>query len=422
MSDLADFDADTIDAQVNGGKSSFPTISSAEQSRRDAIRLSMLNNEMSNTVDPQAKSNLQAEINSTNKSSPLAGFDADTIHAEVSAMNKPASKATQSVNGETVYKPEDFDFDSSTASTILTGLSSIGSNIIGGYKGMWAGVSKLAKGGSASDAQQAAEDAVAQEKQQGTYQPAQGSVAAKIQDAFNSKYNPLTLIGRAGKYVGNAATDSAATSQYPAIKSAAPALGTIADTLTNLAPTLLAPEIRAGSGRLIAPINPISIARKDAALIPDNKISTDQVAGEKQNLTQDIDHSISAGNSTTSALPSSVQQSRSNILSRIGIQPENQRVSAIEGNAVNANDEMQAAKSNESSSPNGPYIKQKLDSERAAITSHGEDIVRSTGGTIGTDEATLNTKGQTMSAPFDALKDYFKNATSSLKIVNSEQV
>ena len=319
--------------------------------------------------------------------------------------------------------PGKFDFDETPGSTLLTMASGVGANIIGGWKGLTA----LATGKGLDAAVKAVND----EQQQGTYQPKAGSTAASINSAFASPYNPLNYISEAGNYLGAKTTDLTGS----------PALGTAVNVGLNAAPLLLSPEVRGTVGKVLAPINPISIAKNDIAagitksvinpaedikpiitpegltVVPNQSPAVTTTANTAKAVQEPISvaDAVATPNSKLSA---SDQQARSSILARVGISPEDQRVSAVTGDQVGANDDMQAAKSNTSL---GSEMRNRLDAERAAITNHAESIVQNTGGTLGTDEATLNDKGQTIAAPFDALKGYFKNATTALYKAADEQ-
>jgi hypothetical protein len=78
----------------------------------------------------------------------------------------------------------------------------------------------------------------------------------------------------------------------------------------------------------------------------------------------------------------------------------------LTGDAANAANDFQLTKFNE---PAGVAAKAQFESEKAALQTHATKIVKDTGGTLGTDEDSLNTRGQTIASPFDALRQWFSD-------------
>lgn len=108
-------------------------------------------------------------------------------------------------------------------------------------------------------------------------------------------------------------------------------------------------------------------------------------------------------------LPDAAAKQRAAILQRVGL--ENARDSALEGNAKNAATDWQLTKFDE---PAGVRAKAQFDAERQALQQHAQDIVERTGGTVGTDEDSLNIRGQTIARPFDELADWFDEQRGKL--------
>jgi hypothetical protein len=108
-------------------------------------------------------------------------------------------------------------------------------------------------------------------------------------------------------------------------------------------------------------------------------------------------------------LPAKASTGRAEILQRVGL--ENARESALSGDAKAAATDYQLSKFDE---PAGAAAKAQFDSERQALASHAENIVSKTGGTLGLDEDTVNTRGQTIAKPFDDLADWFDKKRQSL--------
>lgn len=95
---------------------------------------------------------------------------------------------------------------------------------------------------------------------------------------------------------------------------------------------------------------------------------------------------------------------RAGVLQRVGI--ENARNSALNADPKSAATDFQLSKFDE---PAGVAAKAQFDAEKEALNNHAHSIIDDTGGTVGTDEDTLNSRGQTIAAPFDRLRTYFEN-------------
>lgn len=102
-------------------------------------------------------------------------------------------------------------------------------------------------------------------------------------------------------------------------------------------------------------------------------------------------------------------QERAAILSRVGL--EAARDSALEGDAKAAATDWQLSKFDE---PAGAAAKAHFDAERTALQKHAEGIIEKTGGTLGMDEDSLNSRGQTIARPFDDLADWFDQKRKTL--------
>lgn len=103
-------------------------------------------------------------------------------------------------------------------------------------------------------------------------------------------------------------------------------------------------------------------------------------------------------------LPPEVQASRAAILKRVGLPQA--RDSALQGDAMSAATDAQMTRFDE---PAGVNAKQQFEAEKAALQQHTQGIIQRAGGTVGTDEDTLNARGQTIAAPFDALRSWFED-------------
>jgi len=102
-------------------------------------------------------------------------------------------------------------------------------------------------------------------------------------------------------------------------------------------------------------------------------------------------------------LPKGASDARADILRRVGV--ENARESALQGDAKAAATDWQLSKFDE---PAGVQAKAQFDAEREALQRHSKGLVEKTGGTLGTDEDSLNSRGQVIAKPFDALGEWFE--------------
>lgn len=108
-------------------------------------------------------------------------------------------------------------------------------------------------------------------------------------------------------------------------------------------------------------------------------------------------------------LPAEAQASREAILKRVGL--DTVRDSAVQGDAMGAATDAQMTRFDEAA---GIRAKQQFDEEKAALQQHTQGMIKRAGGTIGTDEDSLNTRGQTIAAPFDALRGWFDEQRTKL--------
>ena len=108
-------------------------------------------------------------------------------------------------------------------------------------------------------------------------------------------------------------------------------------------------------------------------------------------------------------LPEEYQDQRAAILTRVGL--GNGRESAIAGDAKDAASDFQMSKFDE---PGGQAAAAQFEAERQALTQHTENLIANTGGTIGMDEDALANRGQTIARPFDQLRQWFDQNTSTL--------
>lgn len=257
--------------------------------------------------------------------------------------------------------------------------------VVGGYRGLKA----LITGQGTDTAAQAVTNATNDQ-----LEAPKGTAAEATSKAIASKYNPLNYVDEAGQWLADHSADAGAPPLLStAIRIAPDAIASVfglrrgmAKTSTSEAPEPPPSSSSSGlsaSGASRAPsFEPVDIPGK-----PGIPVDTEPVEG---------------GVGTISKTPNAAVQERAAILSRVGI--EDARRSALEGNAKDAATDFQLAKFDE---PAGVAAKAQFDNEREALQRHSEGLVQKTGGTLGTDEDSLNNRGQTIARPFDALNDWF---------------
>jgi hypothetical protein len=277
----------------------------------------------------------------------------------------------------------------------LRGVSNIGANILAGGRAMY----DLATGSSLADADIRAQKSI----QEHTYQP-KDALSQGLAKAADSKVNPLNWPGLAinkasdvmGEQVGPGAAGATTGVLQGALAltalkggmeplSGTPAKGFRVPPSAAAAPTAAsAPaELTASAPPRAAPFEP-----QDVPNAPGVKVDTEPVEG---------------------GLPKAAHGERAQILQRVGL--ENARDSALKGDAKTAATDFQVSKFDE---PTGVAAKAQFDAERAALAKHSEGIVQKTGGTLGTDEDTVNARGQTIAQPFDALSKWFDTQRKGL--------
>lgn len=111
----------------------------------------------------------------------------------------------------------------------------------------------------------------------------------------------------------------------------------------------------------------------------------------------------------TPARQKSASVERENILKRVGIQ--NARESALAGAKKDAATDFQLSKTD---TPAGNEAAAQFEHEKDALSSHAENIVAKTGGTMGLDEDSLANRGSTIAKPFDDLRQLLDQKTKEL--------
>lgn len=282
----------------------------------------------------------------------------------------------------------------------LRSVSGLGANILAGGRAMY----DLATGSTIAQADDRAQQFIREH----TYQP-KDALSQGLAKAADSKANPLNWPGMAinkasdvmGEQVGPGAAGATTgvlqgALALTALRGGMESTPGVATKGFRAPPGVAAPAAAQSVSSVAAPVelttSPAPRATpfepQDIPSAPGVKVDTEPVEG---------------------GLPKAAHGERAQILQRVGL--ENARDSALEGNAKNAATDFQLSRFDE---PAGVAAKAQFDTERAALAKHSEGIVKKTGGTLGTDEDTVNARGQTIARPFDALSDWFDKQRKAL--------
>ena len=258
--------------------------------------------------------------------------------------------------------------------------------VVGGYKGL----AKLVTGQGIDAAADAVSKVTSDE-----LRPTTGA-AQVTSSAISSPYNPLNYVDEAGQWLGDRAAEAGAPPLLSTALRVAPDAAASVFGLRRGASVASEPEsIQRPPG---ATPNPSPLSATGSPRAP--SFEPADIPG-KPGVPIDTEP-VEGGVGSVSKAPNAAVQERAAILSRVGI--EDARHSALEGNAKDAATDFQVSKFDE---PTGIAAKAQFDNERDALTRHSAGLIQKTGGTLGTDEDSLNNRGQTIARPFDALGDWF---------------
>lgn len=299
----------------------------------------------------------------------------------------------------------------------LNQLTALGSAVVGGWKGL----AHLATGGGLKGAA----DIVTEEMERGTYQPKDKTAKAMV-ELLARPENPLNWPAEAGAWLGGKTADvtgspAAGAAVNAAITAAPLALirGAKRPVLEQQAPTMpLGKQSAVETTSQLPPVNEQpALFRKQAAKA--EPVAAAQAAPEAPKFAQSVQEVKAAPKAEqTAAVPvpeqfaklgSPEHVNRASILQRVGI--EEARRSAIEADAKGGATDYQTSKLDNAA---GNFMRSVLDKERGALTNYAEKLVTETGGTRGLDEAARMTRGNTIIAPLDTLKQYFDRSISAL--------
>ncbi len=310
-------------------------------------------------------------------------------------------------------------------------VTGLGATVGAGAKTAYDAVTGKVK--SIADADDAAQDFIRRH----TFTPDAGSDAAKVSSGLASPLDPINWPGLATDKVGEGvryAMDRPLGHQMPdAVRSASDYLGPLTTGALDFG--IAAAGARApflGKGASAAPTAALTDAR--LARLSDVHLPLEQTQGKTLPLALPAPAPEAAAPLTAAgaprapsweprdpeapapmvdsepargglALTDSQRAQRAGILARTGQQTA--RESALAGDAGNAGTDWQLTKFNQE--PAGQAAAEQFEHEKQALTAHAQRIVKATGGTLGTDEDALNARGETIDAPFAALRQWFKD-------------
>lgn len=264
-------------------------------------------------------------------------------------------------------------------------LTGLGASIIGGAHGLWDVL--IGKG-----SRQAAAD-VQQEQENRTYQP-DSKVAQNMLAAQGSDFNPLNWPGIAVRKAGEGT--------YALTKSpfAATAVEVAGDAIPMLA------GLRGGNKAFepgqwdSAPASAAAAPAAETAAVPGKPFA------------EEVKAAPAAENATSHA---AIERART--LQKVGL--DQVRTSALTNDGPSAMAEFQTSK--DPTTQLGREANRIFSQERSALQDFGQRIVEKTGGTAGTDGATLEARGNTILEPLDKLGEYYDKRIGELYSTAAER-
>lgn len=286
------------------------------------------------------------------------------------------------------------------AEVVGTMATGTGQAIMGG----WRGLAALASGASLEEAaRQVHSPELAGGHTAAAYEPAAGSTS----EAANKVVSiPGELIAGAGRVAGRATMDVTGS----------PAAATAVETGINAVPLVL---LKSGKPTAQAARENVTALSKDATNYdrptylrkqetPAIEVKAPETVPTRLEPTPKFSEpaAVAAEGKTFTTAD---QAARAATLQRVGV--EDARRSAITGNLKEAAGDYQQAKLD---GPAGDLMRRKMDAERQALQSNGEQIVRDTGGTPGVDAHALEARGHVILQPLEAFRQWFTDKTTGL--------
>jgi hypothetical protein len=343
-------------------------------------------------------------------------FSSSAIHAAVMNIPKETNKSIQPITAGNLSTQNPI---AGIAEAGANAFSSLGTSIIGGYRGTLEVMRGLVNGKSFSDAVNAANDSgVVQGTDQGSqaqaYQPKtiEGQRVTEIANLPGQGVNWL------GQKVGNIVQDLGAS----------PGGATLANVGTQALATALtlafnkkggnAPvsELPPQYNKAVASATPQAVGLTTPETVPTNipanAIKVSSTPPEPISIaTPELGTKAAMIESPPVAggLPLDIQAQRAETLQRIGLDTAWKH--AITGDAMEGATNAQLARFDE---PAGIAAREQFAKEYTALNNHADSIIQGTGGTSSLTEDALHSRGQTIAAPFDAMNKWFDTSTKAL--------
>lgn len=333
-------------------------------------------------------------------------------------------------------------------------LSGLGASIIGGYHGMADFVTNVLTDPEAKNIQPGpgmfrktaevysnaalnAANTVEDYRAKHTYQPPAGSGSEAVNSLLASNFNPLNWIPNAADAIGDKAAEVTGS----------PAIGAVITTAGNALAPRIAQRVGAGAnefaqgyreGRGLPPKGVAGPAPAAVNAQPSPTLNTTDPSKPVVQPAQQPGKPVpqqppakaapkfsdpqagvfaEANPDVPGGVPAAEQARRAKVLGEIGLDG-NIRKSAITGNTSEAATDFQTSRLN---SPAGQMMKATLEREKAAITGYAEKIAQDTGGSSMNDQAAKYSRGGTIIAPIEALKEWYDAKTKALYDVAAER-
>lgn len=418
MGAYADFGDELLNSSKQKAIPAGAAILSQSEAAADARRektpgnLAELDGEIKRTTDPKARAVLTSYRDNLDKApSPYSSLGDELLSMRSAPVVVPVVQAKPDMLGRGQALQAEHNAPTQFRGILANQLTGLGSSIIGGYKG----IATLLGTGSMDAAANAVNDYTSQHTYQGEGEPQEKAISS-----FASPANPINL-----PFTGIDAVADRTADRF------GPAAGTAVKLGGNLGLLLLGTRGKPGTPAIgDQPATPgVGVYRP--LHLPDNPSAT---LFSDRTLPKNAAPQMASSGGTTQANPAATvqnqatppkpfsdiqpsetppnlaeQQRRAQVLQSVGI--DTTRKSALSGDPLAASTDLQTSKLD---TPAGRYMRDVLDKEKQALSSHSEQLVNETGGMLNKDQSTQWTRGNTIVEPLNGLRDWFNQKAKSL--------